>query len=89
MSETGTCIKGEYAHPYGKFQNVFLSDAEYQELTEMFPWDYRKRIEQLSVYIKSSGKQYQNHFATICLWAERDGISAGNGKYDYEEGESL
>ena len=54
MSETGTFILGEYAQPYGKFQNVFLSDAEYQELTEMFPWDYRKRIEQLSVYIKSS-----------------------------------
>ena len=89
MSETGTFILGEYAQPYGKFQNVFLSDAEYQELTEMFPWDYRKRIEQLSVYIKSSGKKYQNHFATICLWAERDGNSAGNGKYDFEEGESL
>jgi len=55
----------------------------------LFPWDYQKRIDHLSVYMKSSGKEYQNHFATICLWAERDGARAGMGKYEFQEGESL
>ena len=58
---------------YGRFKNVVLSEAELQELMTLFPWDYQKRIDHLSVYMKSSGKEYQNHFATICLWAERDG----------------
>ena len=39
--------------------------------------------------MKSSGKEYQNHFATICLWAERDGARTGMEKYEFQEGESL
>ena len=60
-----------------------------QELMTLFPWDYQKRIYHLSVYMKSSGKEYQNHFATICLWAERDGTRIGMDKYEFQEGESL
>ena len=63
--------------------------VEMRELMTLFPWDYQKRIDHLSVYMKSSGKEYQNHFATICLWAERDGARAGMGKYEFQEGESL
>ena len=74
---------------YGRFKNVVLSEAELQELTTLFPWDYQKRIDHLSVYMKSSGKEYQNHFATICLWAERDGTRIGMDKYEFQEGESL
>lgn len=74
---------------YGRFKNVVLSEAELQELMTLFPWDYQKRIDHLSVYMKSSGKEYQNHFATICLWAERDGTRAGMDKYEFQEGESL
>lgn len=55
----------------------------------IFPWDYQKRIDHLSVYMKSSGKEYQNHFATICLWEERDGARGGIDKYEFQEGESL
>ena len=74
---------------YGRFKNVVLSEAELQELMTLFPWDYQKRIDHLSVYMKSSGKEYQNHFATICLWAERDGTKTGMDKYEFQEGESL
>ncbi|WP_243272662.1 ParB/RepB/Spo0J family partition protein [Coprococcus comes] len=73
----------------GRFKNVVLSEAELQELMTLFPWDYQKRIDHLSVYMKSSGKEYQNHFATICLWSERDGARAGRDKYEFQEGESL
>ena len=58
-------------------------------LMTIFPWDYQKRIDHLSVYMKSSGKEYQNHFATICLWAERDGGRGEMDKYEFQEGESL
>ena len=74
---------------YGRFKNVVLSEAELRELMMLFPWDYQKRIDHLSVYMKSSGKEYQNHFATICLWAERDGTRIGMDKYEFQEGESL
>lgn len=40
----------------GRFKNVVLSEAELQELMTLFPWDYQKRIDHLSVYMKSSGK---------------------------------
>lgn len=46
-------------------------------------------IDQLSVYMKSSGKTYQDHFATLLLWAEREGKSMGGGRYDFQEGECL
>ena len=74
---------------YGRFKNVVLSEAELQELMTLFPWDYQKRIDHLSVYMKSSGKEYHNHFATICLWAERDGGRGEMDKYEFQEGESL
>ena len=39
---------------YGRFKNVVLSEAELQELMTLFPWDYQKRIDHLSIYMKSS-----------------------------------
>ncbi len=46
-------------------------------------------IDQLSAYMKSTGKTYQDHFATILLWAGREELKTGSGRYDFEEGESL
>lgn len=88
-SKSNTHALEENFSQYGRFKNVVLSEPELQELMTLFPWDYQKRIDHLSVYMKSSGKEYQNHFATICLWAERDGARAGMGKYEFQEGESL
>jgi len=88
-SKGNTSTLEEKFSQYGRFKNVVLSEAELQELMTLFPWDYQKRIDHLSVYMKSSGKEYQNHFATICLWAERDGTRAGMDKYEFQEGESL
>ena len=39
--------------------------------------------------IKMLEEPDKNHFATICLWAERDGARAGMDKYEFQEGESL
>lgn len=60
-------------HKYGEYNNVLLSDEEYEKLVTEFPTDYDQRIERLSGYIASTGKSYKNHLATIRNWAKRDG----------------
>ena len=57
---------------YGEYKNVYLSDAEFAKLQAEYPDTYKSKIERLSSYMESSGKVYQNHFATIRNWAEKD-----------------
>ena len=57
--------------PYGKFQNVFLSEKELEDIRQTIP-DWQDYIERLSGYMASTGKQYQNHAATIISWARQD-----------------
>jgi hypothetical protein len=59
-------------HKYGMYQNVLLSDEDYQKLQAEFPHDYSERIERLSEYIASTGKKYKSHLATIRAWARKD-----------------
>ena len=59
-------------HKYGSYNNVLLSDEEYQKLQAEFPHDYSERIERLSEYIASTGKTYKSHLATIRMWARKD-----------------
>lgn len=59
-------------HKYGEYNNVLLSDDDYQKLQNEFPNDYEDRIERLSSYIESTGKTYKNHLATIRNWAKND-----------------
>ena len=80
--------------PHGYYRNVFLSDAETSMLEEELP-DWKRYAEQLSFYMRSTGKEYQNHAATILSWANRDREeektkeSWKNKDYSYKEGESL
>ena len=59
-------------HKYGMYENVFLTDEDYEKLQAEFPHDYSERIERLSEYIASTGKKYKNHLATIRNWARND-----------------
>ncbi len=59
-------------HKYGEYQNVLLSDTEYEKLINEFPNDYQERIERLSEYIASTGKKYKDFLATIRSWARRE-----------------
>ncbi len=61
---------------YGRFKNVVLSEAELRELMMLFPWDYQKRIDHLSVYMKSSGKRISEPFCNN-LSLGRTGWSQG------------
>lgn len=72
----------------GRYKNVFLSDKELQTLQEEVN-GYQKYIERLSGYMASTGKSYQDHAATITLWADQDGAVRKQKDYSYEEGESL
>lgn len=65
-------IDKESKHRYGQYNNVLLSDAEYEKVKSEFPSDYSARIERLSEYIASTGKRYKNHLATIRSWARKD-----------------
>lgn len=59
-------------HKYGLYENVLLTDEDYEKLQDEFPHDYSMRIERLSEYIASTGKKYKNHLATIRSWAKKD-----------------
>ena len=61
-------------HKYGLYENVLLSDEDYDKLQAEFPHDYTERIERLSEYIASTGKKYKNHLATIRNWARNDAV---------------
>lgn len=67
-SEPSPCEKRKY----GEFENVLLTDKEYEKLQEEFPTDYQDRIDALSEYIASKNKKYKNHYATIKSWARMD-----------------
>jgi hypothetical protein len=57
---------------YGKFENIFLSDDEYNKLL----LDYGELLPitmfNLSSYMASTGKKYKNHYATLVRWCEQD-----------------
>ncbi|MCD8003613.1 MAG: replication initiator protein A [Clostridia bacterium] len=83
-------VKGESnisPSPYGRYQNVFLTDSELSELKQDIP-EWNGYIEKLSSYMKSNGKKYQNHAATIRSWALRD-APAPRSSYECGEDESL
>ena len=79
--------------PFGRYENVFLSEKELAELQEELPGKWEYYIDRLSGYIASTGKKYKNHAATIRRWAADDKAKEkpkkGIPDYTYKEGESL
>ena len=57
---------------YGEFQNVLLTDEEYQKLKDKLNTKAEEFIEKLSAYMKSTGKRYKDHYATILNWHRRE-----------------
>ena len=78
---------------YGKYQNVRLTKEEYHKLKDKLQSHTDIMIEKLSRYIKSSGKEYKDHYVTILNWYEQDKDKlrqkGGNKKMNYDVGESL
>lgn len=78
---------------YGRYQNVFLTDDELSELQTELPALWQTYVDRLSEYMASTGKQYQNHAATIRRWAAEDRKKAAsqtrNRDYSVREGETV
>ena len=68
----GAPAKQQTRHKYGTYQNVLLSDADYEKLKSEFPTDYNDWIERVSEYVAMNGKKYKNFLAVIRNWARRD-----------------
>ena len=82
--------------PHGQFLNVFLSDAEVADLAEKYPHDYERKIERLSRYIESNGKDYPKHYIKLMDWLEEDVGEPGQtqddttaSSYDIDELEEI
>ena len=90
IKKNNLAIRGskEPLSPYGKFQNVFLSEEELKDIQQTIP-DWKDYIERLSGYMASTGKQYQNHAATIISWARQDHPTSRQRNYESEEYETL
>ena len=89
-------LKGQaIARSYGRYNNVFLSDTELDELKAELPDKWEYYIDRLSCHIASTGKQYHSHAATIYKWAQEDAAKGkaapkqGIPDYSCKEGESL
>ena len=76
-----TIQKKLYKRKYGEFQNVLLTDEEYQWLKEKLQDRTDEYIGRLSGYLESTGKdKYSSHYATILNWYRRDKEQSGKAK---------
>lgn len=58
---------------YGEFGNVRLSEAELDKLCARWTaGQVGQAIEALSAYMRSKGKRYADHYATLLNWLKRD-----------------
>ena len=64
----------------GIYNNVSLTKGELDELIRLYPNDYQDMIENLSVYMRSKGKYYEDHYATMMAWKRRDEAKAKEEK---------
>ena len=78
---------------YGECENVLLTDEEYQKIKND---GLEYLINELSLYIASSGKSYKSHYAALRQWANRrakeskpkeNNFTQGamNKEYDFDE----
>lgn len=64
------------------FDNILLTEEEYQKLVERFGEAGTKdRLENLSLYKKSKGKRYASDYATVLAWEKRDKKGGSDGTH--------
>lgn len=80
--------KKDIRHKYGEYNNVLLSDPDFEKLKAEFPYDYAERIERLSEYMASTGKPYKNHLATIRNWAKKDKQNTAHNKQNIQKSDN-
>lgn len=71
---------------YGEFGNVRLSGEELRKLCSRWTEEQvGQAIESLSAYMRSKGKRYADHYATLLNWLKRDHPPGASGKLIEEE----
>ena len=76
--------KREDKKAYGEFSNVLLTDHEHTELCSRFGNKANEMIDFFSTKLKAKGYHFENHYATIILWAKQDGKEVGESIKSYE-----
>ena len=56
----------------GQYQNVSMTKDEIQKLKEFYPTYWAKYVEKLSMHKESTGRKYDNDYATIMGWLLED-----------------
>lgn len=76
---------------YGEFGLVMLTDEEHGALAEKYSRAKRDSyISKVDTYMKSKGKKYNDHYATILMWIKRDEDKLKNEKgEEYKPGDII
>ena len=72
----------EIRHKYGEYQNVLLTDTDLEKLKAEIP-GWEAMIDRLSGYMRSTGKVYKDHLATMRNWYKRE--PQANKPIEYKE----
>ena len=79
--------------PYGRYQNIYLSEEECGRLRKEMPNRLDALIEEMSVYCEANGKKYQNYEAALHRWANREKVTQPKDgsptDYSFREGDSF
>lgn len=74
--------------PFGPFENVYLTDAEYNKLVEKYGPKWEHALNILGAYKSSSGKTYKSDFAAFFSWVDKrleDEANAGDASKTFKQ----
>lgn len=75
---------------YGEYENVLLTDKEFNTLKKEFPDTWESWIRRCDEYCERYRKEYKNYLMTIRAWARKDANKAkSSSMVDYSAGSSL
>lgn len=85
VGESTRATEEDGKKPYGQYQNVMLSDAEYKILKDQFV-NADSLIENFSEKLKTKGYSYASHYAAIISWEKKDRAEREKKghRYDYD-----
>lgn len=64
---------------HGEFENVLLTDSEYESLKDKFNGRAKEKIHNISEYMARTGKSYKSHYLTLLAWDRRNGEGREEG----------
>ena len=73
--DEGRVEQGNHNPPssfYGEYKHISLTNEEYEKLKDKLQDHTETMIDKLSTYIKSTGRNYKDHYATLVHWYEQD-----------------